>query len=309
VFRSDDGGQSFVRKSTGMFVECDVRALVVHPADPRVILAGTNEGLYRTNDGGEHWVRIESPMNRMVIWSILIDPDQPDTIIAGTRPAHIFRSADAGRNWSHVARSMRQDCNNLIFNRVTTLIRDPLEPETMWAGVEIDGVWVSRDRGETWGPVSDGLSSLDIHCLVVVPSASGKRIVASTNNDLNSLESGDTVWVPHHFAGKFERPYFRGIAQNAADLNQLLVGNGNAPPGSVGTIFRSVDGGATWVEAKMPGVANSTIWGFATHGSNPNRVYAYSVSGELYRSVDAGLVWSKLDREFGEIRSLAWAPF
>jgi hypothetical protein len=37
-------------------------------------------------------------------------------------------------------------------------------------------------------------------------------------------------------------------------------------------------------------------------------LYASSVSGELYRSTDAGASWEKLPREFGEIRALAWTP-
>ena len=36
IFRSTDNGESFVRAMDGMFVECHVRALVVHPRDPRV---------------------------------------------------------------------------------------------------------------------------------------------------------------------------------------------------------------------------------------------------------------------------------
>jgi hypothetical protein len=50
------------------------------------------------------------------------------------------------------------------------------------------------------------------------------------------------------------------------------------------------------------------MWNFATHPAQPQLVYASSVSGEVYRSVDAGASWEKLHREFGEIRGLAWTP-
>jgi len=58
----------------------------------------------------------------------------------------------------------------------------------------------------------------------------------------------------------------------------------------------------------LPATANSTIWDFAFHASQPKRVYAYSVSGEIYHSPDGGERWDKLPREFGEIRSLVWTP-
>jgi hypothetical protein len=58
----------------------------------------------------------------------------------------------------------------------------------------------------------------------------------------------------------------------------------------------------------MPGRANSTVWNFAVHAADPVLIYAASVSGEVYRSTDAGASWEKLAREFGEVRALAWAP-
>ena len=308
IFRSDDG-ESFVRKSNGMFVECDVRALVAHPQDPRVIYAGTNEGLYRTDDAGENWVRLDSPMNNLVIWSLLVDPLRSDTVFAGTRPAHIFRSTDAGRTWAQVGATINQLCSNLVFNRVTTIAADPLDADTFWAGIELDGVRRSRDRGESWTRCDAGLSSQDIHALAIAPiDASSKRILAATNNDLNVSDDGGESWVPQRLAGKFHRPYFRGIVQKIDEPQVLLMGNGDGPPGSVGTIWRSIDAGGGWSEAKLPCVPNSTIWGFAVHPTDSSRLYAYSVSGEVYSSVDAGTTWKKLAREFGEIRSLVWVP-
>ena len=38
-------------------------------------------------------------MNEMDVWRIAIDPADPDTIFAGTRPAALFRSKDGGRSW------------------------------------------------------------------------------------------------------------------------------------------------------------------------------------------------------------------
>jgi photosystem II stability/assembly factor-like uncharacterized protein len=132
------------------------------------------------------------------------------------------------------------------------------------------------------------------------------RILATTNNGLNISDDGGRTWMPQRMAGRFSRPYFRGLVQAGNDRNVLLMGNGDGPPGSVGTIWRSTDQGRNWSEAKMPCIANSTIWGFATHRSIDSRVLAHSVSGELFESEDCGASWAKIGREFGEIRSLLW---
>ena len=54
-------------------------------------------------------------------------------------------------------------------------------------------------------------------------------------------------------------------------------------------------------------VSNSTIWNFAYNGNIDDLIMAYSVSGQIFRSMDHGNSWQKLTREFGEVRALAIA--
>jgi photosystem II stability/assembly factor-like uncharacterized protein len=309
VFRSTDNGESFARAMDGMFVECHVRALAVHPRDPRVLYLGSEQGLFRSMDGAGSWERVESPLNGLQIWSIVLLPHDPDILLVGACPSRLFRSADGGRSWTEADVMMRRDCPRIMHTRVTTLLADPLDPEALWAGVEIDGVYRSRDTGRTWQKVGQGLSSLDIHAMAVVPDKAGKkRVLASTNNDVNlSTDNGET-WKPLRLGQSLPCPYFRGLAQLPGQPETMLLGNGDGPPGSTGLVARSADGGLSWQPTRMPGRANSTMWNFATHPAQPQLVYASSVSGEVYRSLDAGASWEKLQREFGEIRALACTP-
>jgi photosystem II stability/assembly factor-like uncharacterized protein len=309
LFRSTDGGETFVRACDGMFVECHVRALAVHPTDPQTLYLGSEQGLFRSADGAGHWARVESPLNGLQIWSILLHPRNPDLILAGTCPARLFRSADGGRSWAEPEVAMVRECPRIMHTRVTALAADPADPATLWAGVEIDGLYRSRDAGVTWSTAGQGLSSRDIHALAVIPARDGpRRLLASTNNDLNlSTDDGDS-WQPLRLGRSLPFAYYRGMAQKCGRPEVILLGNGDGPPGTTGVIARSADGGAGWQPAKMPARANSTIWNFAVHTADPELVYAASVSGEVYCSTDGGLSWDKLAREFGEIRALAWTP-
>src|SRR6266478_42561 len=100
LFRSTDGGESFLRACDGMFVECHVRALAVHPRDPRTLYLGSELGLFQTTDGANNWTRVESPLNGLQIWSILVLAPAPEVILVGTCPSRLFRSGDAGRTWT-----------------------------------------------------------------------------------------------------------------------------------------------------------------------------------------------------------------
>jgi photosystem II stability/assembly factor-like uncharacterized protein len=106
----------------------------------------------------------------------------------------------------------------------------------------------------------------------------------------------------------FPLPYCRGIAVKANDPNILFVANGDAAAGETGTVQRSKDRGQTWETLRLPVVPNTPMWTFAMHAADPNLVLTCSHYGQVFVSEDAGDSWSKVRREFSEIRALAWVP-
>lgn len=311
LWRSYDRGDSWARTRVGESLENDIRAIAVNPVDSQTIFAGTNEGCFRSDDGGDNWKRLglDSAMNDMVIWSILILPERANIVFAGTSPADVFRSFDGGNTWEQLDVGMAQECPGIVYNRVTTLQTDPALKDTIWAGVEIDGAWCSRDLGASWVRYADGLSSLDVHGLSLVPQYGREsNLVVTTNNDVNTSKDSGKSWTAQHVGNRFLWPYCRGLKQQPGNPNRLFLGNGNGPPGSQGAVWCSNDEGDNWEEMILPEKANSTIWDYAFHPADPELVYAYSVSGQVFRSVDGGQRWEKIGREFGEIRSLAWVP-
>jgi photosystem II stability/assembly factor-like uncharacterized protein len=310
LFRSLDGGATFRRACEGMFVECHVRALAVHPEQPATLYLGSELGLFVSTDGADNWTKLPAPLDGLQVWSLGCDPRQPRTLLVGTCPARLFRSEDGGRSWSEPAARLKRECPRLLWTRVTCITSAADDPNLLWAGVEIDGVHHSRDGGRTWHSLVSGLSSRDIHALVVVPGQAGKprRLLAATNNDLNLSDDDGATWRPLQIDRAMPWSYCRTLMQVCGRPEMVLLGNGDAPPGTAGVIGRSLDGGLTWQVAEMPGRANSTIWNFAVHPADPQLIYASSVSGQVYRSLDGGASWQRLPREFGEIRALAWAP-
>ena len=307
IWRSRDGGLTFARASAGVHSESDVRALLVHPEDPRVLHLGTETGLFASFDGADSWERTASPMDGMQVWSLARDPRTPDVLYAGTCPAGLYRSGDGGRTWERLDARMPDRCVNgaPLAPRVTCIHIDPRDG-ALFVGVEIGGLRRSRDGGRTWDSLGEGLSSQDVHGLASVWNG-GRTLLATTNNDVNrSTDDGET-WTPLNVREVFPWPYTRACAVPPGHPDGVWVGAGNGPPGNQGGLYRTTDAGESWERLGLPQVTNSTVWSLAFHSSDRCRVYVASVSGQLYRTLDGGDSWSKLPMEFGEVRVVAWA--
>ena len=128
VWRSKDGGDSWHRASNGLFPEANIRALAVAPNAPSILFAGTEEGICRSSDDGDSWQRLESPMNKMQVWAIAINPCNSDTIYAGTCPSAVFKSNDGVSTWRQLDVELAEECPGVpIVPRVTSLILDPTD--------------------------------------------------------------------------------------------------------------------------------------------------------------------------------------
>lgn len=313
VWRSTDIGKTWHRVSNGMFPEADIRAIVVDPSDSNVLYAGTEKGVVKTTDGGNNWAQLPSELDSREVWSLAIHPTEPDILFAGTCPSAFFKTTDAGKTWKQLDAELADECEGVpIIPRVTTIIIDPEDHDTVYAGIEIDGMRLSTDGGETWHNRSEGLSSQDIHGLTVVPGEQ-KTLVAATNNDV-CITTDMHQWTPLKVREHFPWPYCRAAFYLNGDNAKVFIGAGNGPPGDQGGIFYMQDAAAAsdadairWDRSDIGMTSNSTIWCFGSNPSVDGLLIACSVSGQLFLSEDNGSSWTKLAHEFGEVRALAVA--
>ena len=80
IWRSADGGGTWGPVREGIWSESRVYSLTGHPHNPHVLFAGTDDGIYRSQDGGKHFEHLDSPMNTRHVWKIAIDPVDPNTV-------------------------------------------------------------------------------------------------------------------------------------------------------------------------------------------------------------------------------------
>src|SRR5262245_1285747 len=261
---SPDGGESWRQVRSGLWAESRIFGFAVHPKQPRTVLAGADDGVYRSEDGGQRFARLASPMHAVHVWQLAFDPTNPEIISAGTRPAALFRAADGGRHWEKLRAEMAEECPNVRIPRVTALTVDPSDHRVVWAGVEVDGVRRSLDGGETWNRIAGGLKDPDIHDVAVGVGESKTVLTGTPREIFASTDTGES-WQGLGVAKHFHFPYCRSLALRADDPRVIFVATGDGAVGSTGAIQRSKDGGQTWQMLSMPCEPNTPMWTFATH--------------------------------------------
>lgn len=317
IMRSEDSGQTWARigPRRGFAYEASVRTIAMHPSDHRILFAGTERGLYRSEDGGANWRYVDSALNPYYVWAIAIDPTNPDTMFVGTgtpTPAMIFRSKDGGRSWAKRPVEIAEKCEAVGTPRVTGIAVDPVEPNHIWAGLEVDGARHSSDGGETWSLV-EATGHRDIHS-VAVTAGPPRAVFIVVNREIYASTDNGATWEPRDMQNRLpwdyprKENYLRSIAVDPGNAKRILLGFGDFTPGSSGAVAETVDIGKNWKLLPLPVEPNSSMWTFGTNADDPKTIFAASRYGYLYRSDDGGASWTKLRRELSEIAAVCWLP-
>ena len=143
VMMSPDDGESWTRASVrqGMHSDCIVRALTSSNRAPDIVYAGTDRGVYRSDDGGGQWRLLATPMSGSMVWSLAIDPVDPSVMFVGTGTPSvpgIYRSSDGAKSWKRLSVVIAESCPNVGSPRPTGIAIDPADRRHVWVGLEVD---------------------------------------------------------------------------------------------------------------------------------------------------------------------------
>ena len=125
-----------------------VNAIASDPKRPNYLYVATIQAFYLSRDGGRTWNRRGRNLPLGNFTSILIDPNNTDTIILSSaleNDGGIFISEDAGMKWK------RFDSKDLKLpsRRIWSLVFDPNDPRKMYAGTHSSGVYSIQRQVET----------------------------------------------------------------------------------------------------------------------------------------------------------------
>ncbi|HVC02713.1 MAG TPA: hypothetical protein VND80_10980 [Steroidobacteraceae bacterium] len=200
LYKSVDGGDTWRKIGRGLPPNLVQINVAVAPREPNRLYAvisttektayqsGAGMGLFRSDDGGEHWRRITTdPRPVMKIGGgdlpmVAVDPDDPDVVYSTSIVT--MRSADGGKTWASLRGAPGGDDYQNIWI-------DPQDPQVILL-VGDQGAVVSVDHGRTWSswynqPTAQLYHvSVDSHFPYRVCGAqqeSGSVCIASRGND------------------------------------------------------------------------------------------------------------------------------
>ena len=309
LFRRAIDEEAWQPVTAGLPDNVEARAFAVHPQDPDVIYAGTQDGPYRSTDKGKTWKRLDFPERGAVIWSLAFHPSDPKVMYAGTAPVHIYRSDDGGDTWRKLSAESPEHCfmGAGFPTRTVRIAIDPARPDDVYAGLEVSGVIASRDGGETWTDLSRPLikladrphlksriqsdteteGMLDSHAMAV----SGGRVFLAVRMGLFESDDRGASWRDMEIGRFSPLTYCRDVIVSPQDPKVMYACLSPAARSHDGSIYRSDDTGATWKRFDHGIKANATMMKATTHVSDPKRVYCVSRCGQVFGTEDAGESW------------------
>jgi hypothetical protein len=244
-----------------------------------------------------------------LVSGITVDPSDPGTVYAIVRPSSggtsAFRSRSAGAGWDPIADVLQQGDPAIDPSCVVV---NPAHPATVYLATGSDsGLYVSADRGDTWGqknPVGGYVRTLLADPSTAATPGSTVLLAGTSAGVYHSADGGSTwtqvlagdVWslaadftpgAQHFFAGAYAAGVFYATGPAGPWTNLDTAGIG-LPPHAAPTASAPQGNFNAILLDRCP--ANSRVYAlFATENSDGSMVFA-----DLYTSASPLTSWTSV---------------
>lgn len=345
VYKSIDGGVTWMRASQGLG-NLIIVSMGIDPANPSILYAGTYRGkVYKSNDSGATWIYASNGIqDQAIVYSIVIDPQDTQRVYAATRGISnnnarpwagvVYRSNDGGVTWSP---SLYDLGGTSYQDWVYSLEINPNDPRIIFAATHEHGPVRSKDYGETWKVLSNGISDHSTRAIVVDPRSDYSDTVYTgvwTKSGVFKSTDGGGSWelksdgisganiygmAINPFAPKtlYAATYNKGVMKtsngaktwSAAGLKQVGIATLRISPADGQTVFAgtagdglyiSQDGGENWNHSQTH-LAATAVTSLVVSPFDPSTYYASLDGGGVMYSQDSGLSWTPFNNNLGDL--------
>ena len=261
-----------------------VRSLAQAPSDPAILVCGTLEGIFRSQDHGVNWERIsppqDDPLSREIheVESLAIDPRNPEIVYAGTW--HLpWKTKDGGKTWHNIKQGVIDDSD------VFSIILDPEKPSIVYASA-CSGIYKSENGGELFRKIQ-GIPATARRTRVLMQDPKHREIVyAGTTEGLYRTRDAGREWQLLK-----DNIIINDIYVDPDHTERILLATDR------GGVLASTDGGVTFAQSNE-GFSARKVEALVVDDKDPRRILAGVVNDKSYGGVflttDGGTSWGQI---------------
>lgn len=295
----------------------------------RTIYATGNDAWFgceimRSNDFGKTWqgatrnpaFPADGPLKLERIWHL--EAGIEDNVLwAGIAPAGLFRSADGGVTWDEIKSLNQHPTRDRWFPGaggmcLHSIVLDPKNAKRMFAGISAAGVFRTTDGGESWTPANRGTRAefmpdkfpelgQCVHKLLASPA--NPRVLYQQNHcGVYRSDNDGESWteITKGLPSDFGFPLgLHPRNDQVLYVIPLQGGEFRCPPEGRLAVYKSSDGGQTWVSLRKGLPQENAYFGvlrdaMSTDAAHPAGVYFGTNTGKVFNTSDEGETWREL---------------
>jgi photosystem II stability/assembly factor-like uncharacterized protein len=194
IYESRNAGENWKKVQGIPSQSRRTRAILQHPSVPGVVFAGTTEGFWRSDKGGDPESWMVTTSRQLEINSIAVHPARPDVVYIGTNNYGVMISNDGGKSFVPTNGGFSgRFANAILADRETP---NRIYASTINTATGGGFLFVSNDNGESWRPSMRSMPSRLITYAIVQDTRDANVIYLGTNLGVyRSLDRG-TSWAP-----------------------------------------------------------------------------------------------------------------
>lgn len=261
------------------------------------LYAGTDMGVFRSRDGGEHWAFLPAASAVMTATfasfdgatrptadltpAVAVCPTNPDLVYLTRWGGGMFRSVDGGNHWE-------PRNSGLSDAWLYDLAVDPSDCDIVYAGGNSGGIFKTTDAGGSWQMQNQGLGNLNVR-VVAIGRGAPARLYAGTVAGVYRSDNGAASWTS---TGALPSGTVRAIGltfDNPDSVNVGLEGAGVYESANAGATWRPVNSGLPHLQARALAVTPTTPAWFFVGLEDGGGVYRRCEGANAWDAINAGL--------------------